>query len=180
MRQASDSPAAWQSLCSGGRTARSALLSCQVARPNGSAVQQSAATTPTYIRPSSTRSDRLTCLNDRHATSYRSEDLDRGLSRSRTRCRIELYEVQRGACGAAGPANAPGSVLGGPPSASRARSARAQIKFAHPSRQGSTAHSCLPASRLSSWRQRLPCHSPGPHLDRDLPRGASPGIGTIT
>ena len=42
------------------------------------------------------------------------------------RCRIEPYLDQGGACGAAGPASAPGSALGGPPGARRAKSHRAR------------------------------------------------------
>ena len=47
------------------------------------------------------------------------------------RCVAELSRIdQGGACGAAGPASAPGSALGGPPGARRAHPAGSQIKVA--------------------------------------------------
>ena len=48
-----------------------------------------------------------------------------------SRCRIEPYWNQGGACGAAGPASAPGSALGGPPGARQAIPAGTPIGLAH-------------------------------------------------
>ncbi len=52
--------------------------------------------------------------------SRRSLQRDPRLSACPLRCRIKPYLNQGGACGAAGPASAAGSALGGPPGASRA------------------------------------------------------------
>ncbi len=68
-------------------------------------------------------------------------------------CRIEPFLYQGGAArGAAGPASAPGSALGGPPGARRATPAGRADQSGLPVTQSGTVRSHLPHTRLSCSR----------------------------
>ena len=83
-----------------------------------------------------------------------------------SRWRRAIAARQGGACGAAGPASAPGSALGCPPGARRATPHDCQVNAAHASRRPVRAQqSCLiahcPARGLARTLKLLPWRRPG-------------------
>ena len=127
---------------------RSASRAGRIAVQNPSAHRQIRAFAPS-------RGRRTTCAPSSHIswrTCVADQWSDRR-ARRRSRCRIEPYLDQGGACGAAGPASAPGSAF------PEARPAHAGPQLAcHADHHGAygtqtgTAHSHLPRYRLSSSR----------------------------